>query len=110
MNQLTLHGLVLSTKPVRYTPAGIAVVELALQHQSVVEQAQAQRQLNFEIDAMAMGEVAYALTAVAVGDVLLINGFIAPLRQSSSRLVLHIQSFQNQQRPDVNTDSVTALV
>lgn len=85
-------------------------MELALQHQSVVEQAQAQRQLNFEIDAMAMGEVAYALTTVAVGDVLLINGFIAPLRQSSNRLVLHIQSFENKRCSDVDADSITALV
>lgn len=99
MNHLRLQGLVLSTQPIRYTPAGIAVLELELQHQSVVEQAQVQRQLNFDIPAIAIGDVAYALSAVAVGDTLAIDGFIAPLRKSSSRLVLHIQTFQNHNAP-----------
>ena len=99
MNHLRIQGLVLSAQPIRYTPAGIAVIELVLQHQSVVEQAQIQRQLSFDLDAIAMGEVAYALSAVAIGDVLEINGFIAPLRKSSSRLVLHIQTFQNYNVP-----------
>ena len=53
MNHLRFRGLVLSTQPIRHTPAGIAVIELVLQHQSVVEQAQVQRQLSFEIDAVA---------------------------------------------------------
>lgn len=95
MNNLRFQGLVLSAQPIRYTPAGIAVIELELQHQSVVEQAQVQRQLSFDIHAIAMGDVAYALSAVAIGDALDIEGFVAPLRKSSSRLVLHIQKFQN---------------
>lgn len=99
MNYLRIQGLVLNSQPIRYTPAGIAVIELVLQHQSVVEQAQVQRQLSFEIDAIAMGDAAYALSAVTIGDALEIEGFIAPLRKSSSRLVLHIQTFQNYNAP-----------
>ncbi|WP_269900127.1 primosomal replication protein N [Paenalcaligenes faecalis] len=95
MNHLRFQGLVLTTKPLRYTPAGIAVCEIVLQHQSTVDQATIQRQLSFEIDAVAMGETANWLSSVSVGDTLDIQGFIAPLRQSSTRLVLHIQSFQN---------------
>lgn len=79
----------------RHTPAGVAVCELVLQHQSVVEQANVQRQLSFEIDAIAMGDIAYMISSISVGSLLEIHGFIAPLRKSSTRLVLHIQTFQN---------------
>lgn len=95
MNNLRFQGQVLSTQPVRYTPAGIAVCEIVLQHQSVVEQAQIQRQLSFEINAIAMGDTADELSQVPVGSMLAIQGFIAPLRKSSTRLVLHVQAFQN---------------
>ena len=83
-------------KPLRYSPAGIAVCEIVLQHQSTVEQASVPRQLSFDIDAIAMGDTAVLLSSVAEGQFISIQGFIAPLRKSSSRLVLHIQSFQNQ--------------
>lgn len=86
----------LLTKPLRYTPAGVAVAEVVLQHQSVVNQAGVERQLSFDIDAVAMGDTAHWLSSVAVGDTLDIQGFIAPLRKSSTRLVLHIQMFENQ--------------
>lgn len=99
MNQLRFQGQVLNLQPMRHTPAGIAVCELSLQHQSVVEQAQVQRHLDFEIDAVAMGDTAYRLSSVSIGDMLDIQGFIAPLRKSSSRLVLHIQTFKNRNGP-----------
>lgn len=95
MNYLRFQGQVIAVKPLRYSPAGIAVCEAVLQHQSTVEQASVPRQLNFEVDAIAMGDTAVLLSAVAEGQFLDIHGFIAPLRKSSSRLVLHIQSFQN---------------
>ncbi|GAA5087993.1 primosomal replication protein N [Paenalcaligenes hermetiae] len=99
MNDLHIQGQVLQAQPLRYTPAGIAVCEITLQHQSVVEQAAIQRQLDFSVEAIAMGDVANYLAAVPIGSFLQIQGFIAPLRKSSSRLVLHIQEFQNLNAP-----------
>lgn len=99
VNTISFQGQVLALKPLRYTPAGIAVSELTLQHQSVVEQAGIQRQLSFEIDAIAMGDVATLISSVSEGSFLSMVGFLAPLHKSSSRLVLHVQRFQNQSAP-----------
>lgn len=96
MNHLRFQGQVVLVKPLRYSPAGIAVCETVLQHDSTVEQATVPRQLSFEVDAVAMGDTAVLLSSVTVGQFLDIKGFIAPLRKSSSRLILHIQSFQSQ--------------
>ena len=95
MNNLRLTAQVVVVKPLRYTPAGVAVCEAVLQHQATVEQAHVQRQLNFELDAIAMGDAAQALQATQIGQSLLIQGFIAPLRKSSGRLVVHIQQLQH---------------
>ncbi|MEZ2721756.1 primosomal replication protein N [Paenalcaligenes hominis] len=94
MNYLRFQGWVVSISPLRYSPAGVAVCELVLQHDSTVEQASVPRQLSFETDAIAMGDTAVLVSSLEIGQLLEIQGFIAPLRKSSSRLILHIQSFQ----------------
>jgi len=94
VNHLRFQGWVVSVNPLRYSPAGVAVCEIVLQHDSTVQQASLPRQLSFEVDAIAMGDTAVLLSSLEIGQFIDIHGFIAPLRKSSSRLILHIQSFQ----------------
>lgn len=96
MNQLELSASVLEVKPLRYTPAGLAALELVLEHQSTVVQAGHPRQINLQLQAMALGETAHLLVDTPLGAQLHIQGFLAAARQGSSRLVLHIQNVHRQ--------------
>ncbi|MCQ9615642.1 primosomal replication protein N [Paenalcaligenes niemegkensis] len=96
MNQLSFIGVIAEISVLRYTPAGMPVIELELDHSSEVEEAGLSRRLNFSISAVALGDMALQLADSPLGAVLKIQGFIAPLRKSSVRLVLHIQQAQVQ--------------
>jgi len=91
VNQVALSGIVLEAKPLRYTPAGLPVLELVLQHTSEVMQAGHARHIEMAVNATAMGDTALLLADITLGSPLHITGFLAPSRKGSSRLVLHIQ-------------------
>jgi len=96
VNELSLSGWIAEARPLRYTPAGTPVLELKLSHQSDVTQAGRQRRIELHIAAMAFGDVALLLADSHLGEYLSVKGFLAPSRQGSSRLVLHIQEFNRQ--------------
>lgn len=96
MNQVVISAIVLEAKPIRYTPAGVPALEMVLQHESDVQQAGHQRRIELTITAMALGDIALLLADITLGTSLLINGFLAPSRKGSSRLVLHIQQADRQ--------------
>jgi len=75
----------------RYTPAGLPVLEMVLGHESDVLQAGHQRRVEMSLTATATGDIALMLADIALGTPLLVNGFLAAARKGSSRLVLHIQ-------------------
>jgi len=93
LNRVQLSASLASRSGARFTPAGVAVLELGLAHQSIVAEAGAERTLQFELDAIALGDVALRLEQIGLGAVLQLTGFIAPRSRRSRRLVLHISEF-----------------
>lgn len=93
-NHALLIGQVQQLQPLRYTPAGVAVLSLELAHRSEVRHDQFRRQLNFDFEVLAVGALAQQLADIAVGTELRCQGFFAPKHKSSSFLVLHIQQFE----------------
>lgn len=91
MNHLTFTAVVATTGELRYTPAGLPAIELTLQHQSEVIEAGLKRRLDFQVDAVALGDTALLLVDVPLGATVDITGFIAPLRKASVRMIVHIQ-------------------
>ncbi|WP_397476333.1 primosomal replication protein N [Pusillimonas sp.] len=91
MNQLTLTATVLELKPLRYTPAGLPALEMQLEHESEVQQAGMPRRVSMVVQAVALGDIALLLADTPLGASLEIEGFIAPTRKGSSKLVVHIQ-------------------
>lgn len=91
MNQLALTATVTEIKPLRYTPAGVPALEMQLEHESEVQQAGMPRRISLAVQAVALGDVALMLTDTPLGASLEIEGFIAPTRKGSSKLVVHIQ-------------------
>lgn len=92
MNQVYLQARVVDIQAIRHTPAGLPVLDLVLEHGSEVIEAAHQRRVEFTMPARALGPLATQLQAVALGSELRIEGFLAPTRKNSSKLVLHIQA------------------
>jgi primosomal replication protein N len=94
LNRVTLAARLLARAAVRYTPAGLPVIDLSLRHAGTVVEAQLPRQLDFELAAVALGEAAQRLSRVALGAELQFDGFLAPRTRRSKTLVLHITDYR----------------
>jgi primosomal replication protein N len=91
LNQLQLDALVLECQPLRYTPAGIPVLDMLLAHTSDVIEAGIARHVEMTLPALAVGDLARMMAGTALGTQLQLEGFLAPTRKGSSRVRLHVQ-------------------
>jgi primosomal replication protein N len=91
-NQLELTACIAEVKPLRYTPAGLPALELKLEHESSLQEADQQRQVKAVVKAIAIGTLAERLAQQAIGSVWSFSGFVATPRNAKN-LVFHIQSF-----------------
>lgn len=94
MNQVYLQVRVVEMKPLRFTPAGIPVQELMLEHCSQVMEAGHLRRVEFVIEACAIGDLAKQLQQVVAGNELRVEGFLVAARRHSTKLVLHLNSIE----------------
>lgn len=93
-NTLTLTARIVEVKTLRYTPAGVPVLELLLEHQAEVTEAGRKRQVQLTIVAVAMGDIGLLLADCTLGTYLEATGFLAATRKGSRRLNFHIQKAQ----------------
>jgi len=91
VNHLALAATALEVQPLRYTPAGVPAVEMLLGHASDALEAGLVRKVEFTISAVALGDVALLLADTPLGAAMSVEGFLAPARKGSVKLVLHIQ-------------------
>jgi primosomal replication protein N len=76
----------------------LPAVDLALEHESEIEEAGGKRQVKLELRAVAFGASAETLARQAIGAGFRFQGFLAAPR-NGKHPVLHIQSFQQDQFP-----------
>jgi primosomal replication protein N len=93
VNRLQLSATLVERSALRYTPAGIPVIEAQLQHRSQAVEAGMERRLDFPLDVIAVGEPAKQLAGEALGEHLQLSGFLAPRSRRSARLMVHVQEF-----------------
>jgi len=93
-NQVELSGDVIEREALRFTPAGIPILALRVRHESAQIEANMQRQVKFEIDAVAAGETAQQMDAMRPGQRARLRGFLATRSRLSTRIVLHIDRFE----------------
>lgn len=93
-NRVRLRAKLVARGDLRYTPAGVAVLQAGLSHGGTVVEAGVERQLGFELEAIAVGDAARRLDRQALGTELDIDGFLAPRSQRSRSLRLHITEFK----------------
>ena len=103
LNRLVLTAAIAQRNLMRYSPAGVPVLDCVLTHTSQALEAGAMRQVSANIKAVALGAVAQQLDQQTLGQTAVFEGFIASpaSRRStvagnlSSSVVLHIQSFSS---------------
>jgi len=78
--------------PLRYTPAGLPLLSFAIHHASENIEAGLKRQVECEVNAVMMGEL--AKQPLYVGGHIQASGFLAKRSAKSTQLVMHVQSLQ----------------
>jgi len=93
-NQYVVQGLISELSPLRYTPAGVSVLEFLILHESEVTEAHQTRRLSFSIGVVAMGDLAQMVGTIDLGCKVRLQGFLAPVRKDSQKFRLHAQHIQ----------------
>lgn len=88
-NRIVLSGKILAIDPLRYTPAGIPALNLTLGHRSRQIEAGMEREVECEVQVVALGELAQQTVRCKVEDGIKIQGFLARKSRNSTQLVLH---------------------
>ena len=93
-NQVALTGVLTELKSLRYTPAGIPVVEFRLRHESERMEAGAKRRVEAEIDGIAFESQAQLLSRSALGRALKAEGFLGARSRRSKKPILHVTNIE----------------
>ncbi len=92
-NHLELTAGIAEQRAIRYTPAGLPVIDLILAHSSSMQEAGTLRQVNATVKAVAIGSVAERIQTQPIGSVWRFRGFLATPKNGKN-VILHIQEFK----------------
>lgn len=90
-NRLILTAIVVREEALRYTPAGVPVLEIWLRHQSQQQEANVNRTVRCEIQAMMVGETARYFAGKLLNIHLSVAGFLCQRGLRNPQLILHIE-------------------
>jgi len=94
-NQVVVSGRLIERQPLRYTPAGVAVIEFKLKHESMQAEAGGERLVQCEFTCICLGKQAVPLAAVVEGAGIAIKGFLAARSQRwKTSLILHVADWK----------------
>jgi primosomal replication protein N len=89
-NRVTLTGELAQLEPLRHTPAGIPLLNFRLAHKSQQLEAGYRRQVECEVNGIAIGEVAVAMSKMQAGAEVKLDGFLNRKNRMSAQLILHV--------------------
>jgi primosomal replication protein N len=104
-NRLQLIASIAQRDATRYTPAGIPIVSAILLHRSGQIEADVPRQVEFEIPAIAAGEISGRFNRLELGEMLRFAGFLARKNRNSKSLVFHVLDFEAMTDHQIQTDT-----
>lgn len=96
-NLTSLSGVVLERGALRHTPAGIAVIDFRLLHQSEQVEAESLRKVECEMPCIALGPVANLIAALKPGEGMesvKVGGFLAARSLKIRSPVLHVTTIE----------------
>lgn len=91
-NHCWLRAKLVEKAALRFTPAGLPALDVQLNHASRLQEAGVSRDIELNIRAVALGQVAERLDQLELGSLLSLQGFLANYRRSRT-VILHIQEF-----------------
>ncbi|WP_230411982.1 primosomal replication protein N [Denitromonas iodatirespirans] len=94
LNTLQIVGRLIELSPMRYTPAGVPMSGFVLGHESRQIENGIERSVMCELQAVALGEMAKALSAAVAGMKVEAAGFLAAKNQRSKMPVLHVTNIK----------------
>ena len=89
MNSLVLQAQLIERSAIRYTPAGLPVLDFLLKHSSQIIQESQPRKVDFEIKARIVGALIHRLASVALGSSIGFAGFIGSHRNGKG-ILFHV--------------------
>jgi primosomal replication protein N len=78
----------------RFSPAGVALVEFTIAHRSEQKEANALRKLDYVLHAIAAEEMAQKIAQLPAKCTVKATGFLAKASRTDSALVLHVQNIE----------------
>ncbi len=93
-NRVELCGRILEKDELRYTPAGIPVVNFKIVHDSEQMEAGSKRQVQCEVNAIAFDQVAREIGKLKIDDNVCLEGFLSRKSRMSTHLVLHVNKYE----------------
>jgi len=93
-NSLQLSAQVTQEDVLRYTPAGIAILQIWLSHLSEQEEICIKRKVDCVIQGVLVGQQAIDYAGKLMGHSIEAVGFLAKRSLSNTRLVFHIQQLK----------------
>jgi primosomal replication protein N len=94
VNRVQLVAGFAEREVLRYTPAGIPIVSAKLQHSSEQVEAGVPRLVEFEISAVAAGEISGRFNQADLGGTFRFTGFLARKNRNSKGLVFHVTDLE----------------
>ncbi|MGZ5132046.1 MAG: primosomal replication protein N [Caldimonas sp.] len=88
-----MTAAIVERSALRFTPAGLPVLDVTLKHESEIPQPGPARKVSVEIRARAVGPVSDSLLAAELGVEHEFEGFIGAQRNGRG-VVFHIQTFR----------------
>ncbi len=89
-NQIVIDGRLSKLSALRHTPAGTPAIDLMIVHNSVQREAGRPRQVQCELEAVALGEAAVSASKLKRNQELRVSGFLARRSAGDRQLVLHV--------------------
>ncbi len=89
-----MEGVLQEKSALRFTPAGIPVIECEILHSSEQQEAGSLRKVDCSFSGIALGEITKALNAANLGALCKFTGFLAPKSLRQHKLKLHITDLQ----------------
>jgi len=93
-NLLTITGSIIELAQLRYTPAGVPVLNFRIAHASEQIEAGLPRKAECELQGVALGQTALLLKGTKPGDGVRLTGFLAAKSTQSMQPVLHVERIE----------------
>lgn len=93
-NTLCIAGRLIELAPLRFTPAGVPLVSFVLAHTSRQIENEVERDVECELQALALGDVAQVMRSVSPGWKIEATGFVAAKSKRNKMPVLHVTNIK----------------